>query len=271
MLVLDPSEVRANTRLYTTGLEYTLCDGLEEMTGADFLVSAMKAPCNSEGLIRLHLKHGAILVQRKHGRDLVGSLEKRMKLSLAKMRAFGANKHQCVLLVIGLMTCDKNGKCLIDGRATKRNYWAVYGGLMSWFKYGGVVDPPLSRATLFPEWVHHREVNLHDTYFNKVNEWIVPPDGYFEYPVMEDPFSDAPEQKLIAINDWRQAASCCPGWGYGRVSALYRLMDEDHAPQTLLTAIHYMTTLSLVNRIQGVGPSVVKKACTWAGMAEMKE
>jgi hypothetical protein len=258
MLFVDPSEVREDTRLVIGELEYQIVPGLEELTGADLMISALSAPASTEQLIRMHLHHNAILVQRKHRTDLVSSLGDRLKFSIFRMRAFGARQSQCMLLFIGVLTCDRNGQAVIDGQGTGHPYWSVYSGLSTWIKHGGVIEPPLSRANLFPDWVRFKVRHIADSNQIPVKEFM--PRSELAYEI--DP--DDPVQELVLIKDWRQTVLCCPGWGIKRVNALRELMIHDKAPDTLLSAIQYMTSDKAL-QIPGVGKYLVDKAIQWSG------
>lgn len=258
MIFVDPSEVRDDTRLDLGTLEFITTPGLEECTGADIMVSPLAAPATTRPLLHMHIRKGAVLVQRKHRLDLVSSLEGRLKASLFRMRSCGARQGQCLLLFIGVLTCDHDGMAMIDGQPTFRSFWSVYAGLSTWNKYGGCVEPSLSRASLFPDWARMKERHILEAYENPVREFVEPVEAVYEV----DPAD--PVQELVQIKDWRRTAMCCPGWGITRINQLRALMLEDGAADTLMAAVNYMTHPELVKkRIKGIGPSLFKKARKW--------
>lgn len=262
MIFIDPSELRADTRLHLGDLDYTVISDLEEVTGADCMISAWNAPANTPRLIELHIQHKALLVQRKHKFDLIASLDERLKSSLYKMRATGAKQAQCILLFIGVLTCDRDNHAVIDGQDTGRSFWSVHAGLSVWNKYGGVVEPFLSRATLFPDWVRMKQSHVQDTLNSPTKEFSKEIDNLYDIE------ADDPVQELILVKDWRRTVSTCPGWGKKRIDALRGLMVNDKVKQGLLPAIYYMTTLEQASRIRGVGQSLVTSAITWSGITE---
>lgn len=261
MLALDPTEVREETRLIVGDLSYVTVPWLEKLTGADMVVSALEAPMTTPALLRMHLHHGAVLVQRKHRTDLVSSLDVRLKASLAKMRAFGARQPQCVLLFIGVLTCDRDGKAMIDGQDVHRNFWSVYAGLAVWIKHGGVVEPPLSRATLFPDWVKFKVRHIADMNAHPRKDVIQVADPVYEV----DP--DDPVQELVLVKDWRATMMQCPGWGIARVNALRNLMLKDKVPDTLITALDYVTS-GKITAVPGFGQYLIDNTCKWLGIAK---
>lgn len=258
MIFIDPSEVRDDTRLYLGELKFVIAAGLEDYTGADMMISPLTAPASSETLIQMHIRAGAVLVQRKHRMDLVSSLGKRLKKSIAKMRASGARQGQCLLLFIGVLTCDHDGEACIDGQPTHRNYWQVYMGLSTWIKYGGCIEPALSRAGLFPEWAEMKERHVIEAYRLPVKEFVADPEEVYEIE------PDDPLQELVMVKDWRRTAMCCPGWGVKRINALRQLMLADGSKDTLMAAINYMTQPKLIaGRIKGIGPTLHIAARKW--------
>jgi hypothetical protein len=100
MIVQDQTETRKNNRVQ---INATVSPILEEVTGADFLISPVdNLPVTTEALIKLHIKKGAVLIQRKSLRDLVESTRFGIKSSLARMQDAGAAWWQCCVLASGV-------------------------------------------------------------------------------------------------------------------------------------------------------------------------
>ena len=264
MIFVDFTEVREESRLFLGDIKVKIAPDLEALTGADLMISGLSMPATSEMLIRKHIAAKALLVQRKHRMDLISSLGDRLKKSIAKMRATGARQSQCVLLFIGILTCDREGKAVIDGQKTGRDYWSVHAGMDTWVKYGGVVAPPLSKASLIPAWLLMKERHVKETIAIPKKDFILTPD------ILRIVENDDPLQELVVIKDWRQTILCCPGWGIKKVQALYHALKEisgDDEP-TLLEAMAWMSDEKLGSSIPGVGKGLVKKARDWMGLPD---
>ena len=150
MIAIDTTEARVNSRLPALP-GAVVVDGLEALTGADILISALQAPATTETLLRRHIKAGALLVQRKSGLDLVNSMGEVMNFSLARMWAAGGRPAQNVLLFSGILAMDTNGTAVVDGHTTNATYWQVAGALGRWNDRGGVVERVEADA-LIPQW-----------------------------------------------------------------------------------------------------------------------
>ena len=264
MIFVDFTEVREESRLSLGDVKVTIAPDLEALTGADLMISGLTMPATSEVLIRKHIESKALLIQRKHRMDLVSSLGDRLKKSIAKMRAFGASQSQCVLLFIGVLTIDREGNAKIDGQATGRDYWSILAGMDTWVKYGGVVAPPLSKASLIPKWLLMKERHVKETIAVPRKDLILTPD------ILRVVENDDPLQELVVIKDWRQTVLCCPGWGVKKVQALYHALKElsgDDEP-TLIEAMAWMSDEELGSSIPGVGKGLVKKARDWMGLPD---
>ena len=264
MIFVDFTEIREESRLSLGNVKVKVTPDLEALTGADIMISGLSMPATSEMLIQKHIDAKALLVQRKHRMDMVASIGDRMRKSIAKMRATGAHQSQCVLLLIGILTCNREGKAVIDGQQTGRDYWSVNAGLSTWTKYGGVVEPPLSKASLIPGWLLMKERHVKETITTPVKEFIPAPD------VMRVVDRDDPLQELVMVKDWRGTAICCPGWGTKKISALYYALKEVSGEDepTLLEAMAWMSDHELVGSIPGIGKGLVNKARNWMGLPD---
>ena len=64
MIILDSSETRSTSTMPEIE-DAILSPHLEELAGCDVCISTLGAPCNSEALLRVHLKSRCILIQVK--------------------------------------------------------------------------------------------------------------------------------------------------------------------------------------------------------------
>ena len=174
---------------------------LEAMTGADAMISPLDIPAGKIGLIREHLANKAILVQVKLGTDLAASVGERLASSLIRMREVAPAQAQRVLLFVGTLACNSEGRAIIDGREIDQyvpgvNYWACQTSLEAWSERGGVVAQ-LSRIGLLAEWCQRKEQRL--------KEYLTNPTQFFypNKPDLDEIADSDPLQIPIKINDWR--------------------------------------------------------------------
>lgn len=209
MVILDPTETDTDTRLPVIA-NAIVWPGLEALTGADILLSALDAPASTETLVRKHIAAGALLVQRKSGNDLVHSLGDRLNSSLARMHEAAPRRAaQHVLLFTGTLTCGADGAALIDGQDAMGKYWPVCAALARWGDRGGVVEQLPSDA-MIPAWVEMRLKHLKEYSTPEgVTKLVYPPN---DLP-MDPPAPDDPLQLPIAVRDGRVVLAQLRGIG----------------------------------------------------------
>lgn len=205
MIAIDSSELRSTSTMPDIP-DLCVMDDLEEMTGSDLMVSPIDLPCKKLALIREHLDNGAILIQMKRGMDLASSVGNRLSMSLIKMREVAPRQSQRVLLFVGTLACDADGRAIIDGRRVDENVpgvnWAAcQTSLEAWCERGGVVYQ-LSRSTLLVHWLKAKEKRLKEYLENPVQHFF--PD---RPELIEAQANDDPLQIPIRINDWRVPCS----------------------------------------------------------------
>ena len=159
MIVVDSSEVRKGTKMPSIegAVESPI---LEELTGADFMISTLNAPPVTETLIQKHVDNGALLVQRKSGLDLSSSIGERLNKSLSKMIKMDTMQAQCILLFIGFMT-EVDGKCHINKQDTRLDFFTVQGAISKWHDRGGVVEF-LPKPSLVEQWCKMKIAHLEE-------------------------------------------------------------------------------------------------------------
>src|SRR3989304_4908031 len=173
---------------------------LETMTGADMMISPLNIPAGKIGLVRENIANKAILVQVKLGADLAASVGERLASSLIKMREVAPSQAQRVLLFVGTLACNSEGRAIIDGREIDQfvpgvNYWACQTSLEAWSERGGAVAQ-LSRVGLLAEWCQRKEQRL--------KEYLANPTQFFypNKPDLDEIADSDPLQIPIKINDW---------------------------------------------------------------------
>lgn len=130
---IDPSETRKGTKMPVDAQEIFIeLPGLEERTGADFLLSSLQMPAANDALLRRHCEAG-ILVQRKSGLDLPSSIiDGRLSHSLGKMLEWCKRPW---LLIVGNLT-EQSGKVSVGGSPSNLTYGQVIAAV-DWYQMRG--------------------------------------------------------------------------------------------------------------------------------------
>lgn len=247
MIFIEPNEKLSG--LYDS-IEYKVCPHLEEWTGADLMVSTKSFPVTTESLVLLHVKSGALLVQRKSGMDLISSFGFRLNSSLERMRLTGAQQVQCVLLFIGSITENLEGKCVVDGFKTDYTLPNVLGTIEGWVERGGVYSI-IEKGNL-GRWLAIKEHHL-KVYEENRTKYIYP---------------DAPFQELKSVKDWRITIATLPMMGTVRTQALYDFIEQKGYDSNLLNALAVLTDGRPEFKVKGIGEEVIKHARNWMGLPE---
>ncbi len=247
MIIVDSSETRKGTTMPTLD-GAIISDDLEARTGADFMVSPMDMPITTDALLEQHVKNGAIFIQRKHGRDLASSIGERMNTALSRMLAWGAIRPQCVLMFIGVMTCNRNDNAVINKQQTNKSYWSILGATQKWVDRGGSFVS-LPRATVLQGWCDMRIRHMQEYRKKYVKEiWPAPPEV-----LAHDKFL----QTLMPVFDGRVLLASIPGIGSKAANLLYETFDTDIA-----AALCWLTTppKKTTTKIKGIGPKTFEAA-----------
>lgn len=247
MIIIDSSELRKGTTM--PQLEGAVIDDtLEARTGADFLVSPLTMPITTDLLLRKHIRNGAILIQRKHGRDLASSVGTRLNSSLSKMLKWGAIRPQCVLMFIGIMNCNRNNNAIINTQQTGKSYWSIKGATQKWVDRGGSYVE-LSRKSLIEPWCKMRIRHLAEYRKKHKKEiWPAPPEVQAQDKLL---------QTLMPVYDGRVLLASIPGVGPKAANLLYENFNGD-----IGAALCWLTYPQVKGKtqIKGIGKVTVANA-----------
>jgi hypothetical protein len=226
--------------------------GIEEMTGADFIISPLDIPHKSEALIRRHASMG-LCVQRKDIGDFAASLrpeDNRLWNQLLRMRQICQMPW---LLIIGDLKCDKEGHAVIDGRNTDWNYTSLLGAMDWWQRRGGFMSW-ISRDSLMVDWCH-LQYNVLVEREKAGGEWQ-------EHGVVR-PIP----QTLYSIPDVQRTLLTFPGIGSDRAEAIYKKAVEKVASKPTL-----MDVMIVIQdeEVEGVGKVTREKALRHIGWANIE-
>lgn len=271
MLIADSSERRVlEAYPEISGAKVIYSEFLEEMTGADLMITNLGAPL-VPALLQAHINSGAILVQVKRGNDLPASVGPRANSSLARMIDCGTfAPWQRVLLFVGTLGHDaETGAAIINGvhisHLGPHTYWAVQGTLEKWVERGGIVSF-LPRMAMLPGWVSLKMGHLVE-YAKEPQKSV-----YKIYPTLTQSVDENVRgvilQRLELVKDWRNTLITLPGLGEKRVEAVYEYVCNN-LDGSLLQALFLLTNEKLITQVPGLGVGIAKKIKTWFGIDEV--
>jgi len=248
MIYIDPTEARAllHQSLKDTA---TPLDGLEEMTGADILIAddGIVGPVNrAPGSILLRTRMGgAMLIQRKHGHDLVASIQSPGLLSIL-LRMQEHSGATAWLATIGDYHANHEGNLVINGVPTGFSANSLYGAIMHWQLAGGYYHQFMSEydLALFCQfWDNNRA------------------------RVLGKEVKVIPRQDEISVGwderPWKSTLKSFPGIG---AVAAENIADYCN---TLAFALAFLSTDNV--EVHGIGPETKKKTRGWLGLDSDQE
>jgi hypothetical protein len=251
MIWVDASETRTGTRMpHIDGARQSAV--LEALTGADILVTNLKIP-PVKATMRKHMEEGGIFIQRKSGGDLIHSMGEHLNDALYKMREWGANQSQCMLLCSGVYDVDKDGFLVLDGIVWDRKAETVWGALAKWTARGGVVHNIPSDKQI-PAYLKLMEKHIAEFYDHPEKQFYPP----YQLPL----------QWLKKCSDWRKTLATFPGLGPERVDALYNAMVEAKTSLDLFTALVWLTDTKRANKVKGQGKMLHESTRDWLGLPD---
>jgi hypothetical protein len=251
LIYVDPTEVRDDTRLPPAVIRAAReLPHLEAVTGADLFLTPHKAMIPSltgemgKSALRWHLEHGAILVQRKSGRDFLSSVPD-LDSIVTRMLEW----ESAWLLVTGLWPyTDESGKAFVDGQRTDWDFDAAEGALVSWQARGGCVQ-------LLPDdwaiggWLTRM--------LDRTRKWANEP---IKRVIQH-------QSTVTAEDDWVTSGSAFPmGIGLAKREALRDAIQEAGLDTTLVTALAWAT--GDCGKVPGFGKVLSRRCREWIGLPD---
>jgi len=250
-LYIEPSELRSNSKtkkylipqhhkpgersiLSLSGnneLESEPVDGLEELTGADLMISppGMMFPA-TDFLIKRHIQKGALLIQVKFDHDLVSSItDGRYKEAQLRMIECDAAPWQRILLFIGTVKFDEDINLIVNrtkSYVNKFKYPHFVKHRTLWSMRGGIFVQ-LPSAKHLPFWIIGNQLALVEAKENKQKIcWPQLPVLYEEMREMSDNPSYIERewyaaQILTRVNNLSVLYASLPGIGYKKAMDIY--------------------------------------------------
>lgn len=266
----DPSEARSDSRCPKELFEQSRpIPKLEEMTGADFILSTLSKPPRTEAIIREHSEAGALFVQRKSGNDLLSSVDdRRIFQATVKMMSTGARMSQRILLTTGIfapaydaLETDSDepatsvGQIFVEPGTWPSIAW-VTNHHLKWEHFITAMSKSVDRGLRWEQlltdeeivsWFAMKRRHLIE-YADKSIRHLFPTP---EFPEQIDTRAEA-LQIPVVVDDWRLALSCVPGFGPAKIQAI-----AEYAPTAYVWPM--LSDLSNVGRAlpKGIGKKAV--------------
>lgn len=238
---------------------------LENLTGADFLVSPLNLPVHSETLIAKHLQNGACLVQVKRLGDFpssaleTGNLHDMMDrmLTFCKKHHPKARPSQRIILSVGLFYEGKEG-CLMIGKHEARGnvkYSQFRGAIERIFERDCVYTNECSGSKGLTNWLLNKEKHLIDNKKNPVKFVIQKPSPIYETVETTDELG-MPLQQLVVIRDGRRILNGFRNLGEVRVTAVWEYANQSLGRSLVLLSDPYL--LHDKNKPKGVALGIIQ-------------
>jgi hypothetical protein len=247
----DPTESRIRTRLPQEVIKAgRVLVGLEEVTGADLLVTRVKnfnIAAVSETMpapLKTHFRNACnagVLIQRKSGRDLLSSFHK-LNETYIRMRDWC---EAPILLSTGVIG-HRNGKVTIDGDLTKVNYSSMVAKLLFWQWRGGYFIPLVRDSDIImfvgkmeSRWLHHSD-----------ERWVM---------------KERPPVQTLLPAGWWERIGVLPGFR----EAKSRDLAEYPGVECMADALVYLSNdknYVRTNHPRGVGPADFRNIREWLGL-----
>ena len=229
----------------------TFVSGLEELTGADFILTPLSIPVTNEALIKRHAKAG-LCVQRKEVLDLAASItDSRLWGQLDRMLQV---TDIPMLLLIGSMFGNGTNKLVTEKRETEFNYFSVRRNVMRWQLCGGYYDE-INRDTQMLDWCRLWLDDLKKRNDNDGKFW---PKKYVR-PV---------PQTLYEIPNVQRTLLTLPGIGSDKAEAIYSTVQDKYGrPPSLIECFILIDD----EKVSGIGPKIRKQVLDFVGWQDNKE
>jgi hypothetical protein len=245
-LYYDPTEARDNTRLPQTVLERgTALANLEHATGADLLLTRKTvgdidlSSLPSKLRLKLACEDG-LLIQRKSGGDLIGSLQD-LPAILVRMLEWSTMPF---LVYTGDITFDTDGVLRVNGRRYQYKMPVLVGSLEWWQLRGGFIAHLPDDESMI-DWLNMWDKRLLELQLVKVKEIVARP----------------VKQSIMAAN-WKDTLAALPGIGGDRA----RLLGKEF--KTLGDALCWLTDESSGKKVPGIGTGIKNNIRRYLGLKD---
>ncbi len=236
-LFIDPSELSSNSKWPQT-IHSIPCDGLEALTGADFVLS--KLPINPVSNLDWHRENRSLFVQRKTGYD-VFSFEQ-TNVEIARMKAVGLSFQHCKILFIGRCYPDKTGLAVIDGQKPHGEItYETFEKRIALMVGRGIEFCHLPSVNELETWIKARVGAIQDMDNEPVKNVVAKPFVSWQsedediWQELRTPAKDSPEYSLVCGFD---------KLGPKRIKAAIQACQDNFFPVTGLNILKVLTQLN---------------------------
>lgn len=256
-IAADPTEER-----HLPGELLEFCEfvkGVEELTGADFIITNSKVPIN-ERTLKVHIAKG-IGVQRKEAPDFLSSFQSNdgrlwrqlMRMLVAWPPSEGKLPYLVTVGFIGARnTTDDKGNQIklmnVERRETQVRYGSYSGALRAWQRHGGYYEP-IPNSGCLALWCNYmlRELQDRDKDGGEWTPTFIPRTTIKPLEILSDV-----ETTLMTI----------PGIGMTRARAVYARAREMWDRPSLIDCFRLIKER---DDIEGIGPKTKLTAIKYIG------
>lgn len=282
LIVVDSSELRSNSKsleaFQLSDLEITEVGWLEELTGADMMITAFRDMPVVPPTLKFHIEsRKAVLFQIKWGNDLIASIpDGRLVFELSRMNETSAFHWQKVLLPVGYYFRNNDENVMTGRRMLAQNptiYWtestprcnwkALETSLRRWALRGGTVLSNVTDQNDFINVIRDYCVDLME--LKPVTELWNP------IELLSEP--EHPLQSAIRVTDGRLMISAIPGIGPKLVNNLSHEISKKAGDTTGISSAAEM--LDWIGRLPGFhykipgwGDKTIENSRRWIGLKD---
>lgn len=233
------------------------CNGLEQLTGADFVIAKLPIPPTNN--LKIHIDSKALFVQLKIDYDICSFDQ--LHSSIARMQQCKIPKGQAVLLPIGEYWQDENGLLRVKGQKAfgDTRYTALGTIYDMWSMRGGIVEPlPPKDTDGLMGWIERKWSSI-----EKIEKEGTR-DIYSPSPVFQP---DDIWQEVKEIKDWRKTlVSGLDNFGSKKANAIFNYI-RDETPES---EYNFYFVLSILTDEDTNGKAIHSKVPLW-GDASRKD
>jgi len=252
-IFVEPDELRSNSR-FPSDLEIEKCEGLEELTGADFVLSA--SPINPIDDPEWHIENRSYFVQRKSGFDVVNF--DHLWNGLARMKKLGVAQSKAILLFIGVPDNYEGSLSINEGVMSNVSYRTFKKLGLLWGDRGGFYDE-IAHEDLLGHWIEAAFSAMEED-MDRVK---------YIYPNNHKRFQQVEE---VAPEDTRAILCALPGIGPTLAQNIADYMDQNGYGPAILSALMCLTLVDdknkMVHKIPGFGAKSSAKLRYLMGLSD---
>lgn len=222
MIFIEPSEQRSNS-LWPKEIDAVKCPGLEEKTGADFVICQL--PINPVVDVQWHIDNRSAFVQTKFGHDVTSFEQTNKEIARAQ-----ACVISLIILFIGQDDKSTDGKLSIDNFVSGIDFRNYLIAKAKWQDNRGVKFDQIPHSDCLSDWVVAREKAILD----KRKEIKVYPTSGPIYQGIEE----IPRDDLRSI-----LCRGLPNFGPEKAQAIVDFLKEKKVPRNLFNALAFLSDI----------------------------